>query len=80
MPSDLPRLVTRVPEDLNNKFLAICEIEDRKTSNLLGYIVKKYVAEYEELNGELLQDSNGKYIIAKPKLVKKPKSSTSKSG
>ncbi len=80
MPSDLPRLVTRVSEEQNAKFLAICEIEDRKTSNLLGYIIKNYIADYEEKNGQLIKDENGKYIIAKPKVVKQGKLSNSKSG
>lgn len=80
MPSDLPRLVTRVPEELNDKFLAICKLEDRKASNLLGYIVKKFVAEYEETNGTLVKESNGEYTIAKPKPVNMGKSSESKSG
>lgn len=53
MPSDLPRLVTRVPEDINDKFLLICEIEERTTSNLLAYIIKKYIQEYEAEKGPI---------------------------
>jgi hypothetical protein len=54
MPSDLPRLVTRVTDDINDKFLIICEIEERTTSNLLALIIKKYIQEYEQLNGEII--------------------------
>lgn len=46
MPSELPRLVTRVPEDIYNMFLKICEEQGRTSSNLLSFIVKKYIESY----------------------------------
>jgi metal-responsive CopG/Arc/MetJ family transcriptional regulator len=60
MPSNLPRLVTRVPDDLHNKFLEICKKEDRTSSNLLAHIVKTYVDEYEAINGNQSNKHLGK--------------------
>lgn len=77
MPSDLPRIVTRVPIETNEKFLKICEIEDRKASNLLGLIVKDYIKSYEDLHGELILQKDGTYQI---KDNKSGKSSTLRSG
>lgn len=59
MGSKLPRIVTRVPEDINKKFLKICEIEDRSASNLLGILVKNYVENYEKDYGEFIIDEHG---------------------
>jgi len=70
MPSDLPRLVTRVPNDINDKFLAICENQNRTASNLLALIVKDFVSQYELNNGDLTIDSNGKYHITKKHKLK----------
>lgn len=78
MPSELPRLVTRVPEEINKKFLYICDEEDRKASNLLGKIVKEYIDQYELKNGQLIIEEDGRVVTAKQK--KQERSSIFKSG
>ena len=59
MPSNLPRLVTRVPEDINDKFLEICKQENRTASNLLSIIVREYVSNYN-LNSDKTESKKGK--------------------
>lgn len=63
MPSNLPRLVTRVPEDIYNEFINICKLEERTASNLLAVLVKNYVQEYNyniKKNNKPSQSSNSR--------------------
>ena len=47
MPTKKPRIQTY------EKFKIICETEMRTESQLSGYIITKYIKEYEQLHGEI---------------------------
>jgi hypothetical protein len=53
MPSNLPRLVTRIPNNINEKFLYICDKEDRTASNMISKLIKEFVEQYEIKHGEI---------------------------
>lgn len=53
MNSNLPRLVTRVPDNTHKKFVKLSKLENRSISNMLAYIVRSYIAEYEERKGTI---------------------------
>lgn len=53
MPSKLPRLVTRVPEDVHKKIEYLAEHESRTISKELEHIIKLYITKYEAENGSI---------------------------
>ena len=52
-----PKIQTglRLEEGLYEKLKSLSEMEGRSLNNLIEFIVRRYVAEYEEENGPLFQ-------------------------
>lgn len=48
MPSDLPRLTLRLPQETIDKIKDIAKKEHRSTNEQIHYIIDKHIAEYEE--------------------------------
>lgn len=56
MPTKKPRIQTILEVQTYEKFKIICKTEMRTESQLSGYIITKYIKEYEQLNGEIRPD------------------------
>lgn len=54
MPSNKPRLMTYTTQEVIEKFAVIAEHENRSMSKELEYIVKKYIENYENTNGNIV--------------------------
>ncbi|MGB8455544.1 MAG: hypothetical protein WCD89_24895 [Anaerocolumna sp.] len=80
MPSKKPRLMTYTNQNTINKFYYISELEKRSASKELEYIVEEYIKNFESINGEIIVGEDESITIAKPTLVRKDKSSNSKTG
>ena len=52
MPSNLPRLTVRLPQEIIYKISAIAEKEHRSTNAEIHYIIEKYIEEYEAQQGK----------------------------
>lgn len=53
MPTNKPQLKTYVTEEQAYKFKIIAEQQGRTTSNLLGYLVKQTIEDFEQSNGTI---------------------------
>ncbi len=53
MPSQKPRIVTRVDNELYEKFQIIAKQEKRTLSKQGEYIIEQYIQNYEKQNGEI---------------------------
>lgn len=56
----------RIDEDLNNKLIKIAELEGRSKNKQIEYILKKYVANYgdiNEINIKQKHSGNGNNIV-----------------
>lgn len=51
MPTDKPRIQALVTKDTYKKFKKLCEREQRSESNFSGYIITKYIADFENEHG-----------------------------
>lgn len=48
MPTKKPRIQTILEEDIYKKFKELCDKEMRTESQMSGFIITKYIKEYEE--------------------------------
>lgn len=48
----------RLEEELYEKFKTLSEMEGRSLNNLAEYVIRRFVAEYEEKNGPLPRSPN----------------------
>lgn len=53
MPTKKPRIQTILEIQTYEKFKIICETKMRTESQLSGYIITKYIKEYEQLHEEI---------------------------
>ena len=53
MPSKKPYIQIRTSETIINKFQLLAEKDNRSMSNLGELIIKKYIEEYEKVNGNI---------------------------
>lgn len=53
MPTKKPRIQTILDEIDYKKFQYLCKQESRTESKLAALVIKKYLKEYENLNGEI---------------------------
>ena len=53
MPSDLPRLTVRMEKELIDKVNILAKKETRSTNQQIIYILKKYIEQYEQENGQI---------------------------
>jgi len=53
MPSNLPRLVTRVPQKIVDKVIEISKLEHRTGSKQIEHMICEYIRKYEKENGEI---------------------------
>ena len=56
MPSTKIQTGLRVDEATYEKLKAIAKLESRSLNNLVEHIVIRYIADYEKVNGLILQD------------------------
>lgn len=57
MPTKKPRIQALIEQKNYNKFKMLCEKEKRTESNFAGYIITKYIEEYEKVNGIIETES-----------------------
>lgn len=60
MPTKKPRIQALVDEYAYEKFKILKDKEQRSESNFAGYIISKYIEEYEKANGTI-ETSGGGY-------------------
>ncbi len=63
MPSTKPKIVIRTDEETISKLDKIAEKENRSRSNMAEQIIKKYINEYEEKNGNVIKNLSISKII-----------------
>ncbi len=80
MPSKLPIITFRLSQEDNKKFKYIAELHNRKINDELKMITKKYIADFETENGEIIVGEDGRVTIAKPVPILEDESSDSKTG
>ncbi len=56
MGTNKPQVKAYIDEMDYKKFIFISEKENRKISNNIGYLIKKYIEEYEQVNGKIPLD------------------------
>lgn len=59
MPTKKPIIQTVVEESVYNKFKEICKKNDRTESKMTAIIIKQYIDQYEEKNGEIFTSGGG---------------------
>ena len=58
MPSQKPVIAIRTSQEIINKFNYIADEENRSMSNLGEHLIKKYIKDYESINGEISIESD----------------------
>lgn len=58
MKDNLPRYTLRVPQILLDKLAYIADYEGRTKNKELEQLIKKRIAEFEALNGEIVLETN----------------------
>lgn len=47
MPTNKPQVKAYIEPELKEKLIAICNSENRSESNMIEYLIKKYIDEYD---------------------------------
>ena len=61
MPSNIPMRGLRMPDELYLKLKFIAKLENRSYNQEAVYILQKFVAEYENENGEIIVKTDNLY-------------------